>query len=170
MDGNISFGPYDITGTGIITGGIIVKSGGTDRQYLMANGSVLQQSAVSGNSNFYIYSNKSGVTTPPVISGGVGYNNSSQASATVVYINCITSDAINIEVFSQFINTLSDLYIQSKSVSTDFIRYNITGTPTIVSGSYMLVPVLLTSSGGLGSTSFGTIDVLVSFFSNNKIY
>ena len=38
---------------GSFEAGSFVKTGATNQQYLMGDGSVLQQSAVSGNSNFY---------------------------------------------------------------------------------------------------------------------
>ena len=43
-------GNLDVTGTA--TASSIVKSGGTNIQYLMADGSTLTHSATSGNSNF----------------------------------------------------------------------------------------------------------------------
>ena len=49
-------------------------TGATNQQYLMGDGSVLQQSAVSGNSNFYLY-NSNTTITGPANSGQVRYNN-----------------------------------------------------------------------------------------------
>ena len=43
------------TFTGTVEAGIVKKTGGTSIQYMMADGSVLSQSASSGNSNFYLY-------------------------------------------------------------------------------------------------------------------
>ena len=144
-----------------------IKSGGTNIQYLMGDGSTLTQSATSGNSNFYLYKSINGVTTPPPLSGDVGYNNSNQSLATIVYISHLTRDNIDIEVFYNQVNQLNDLYIQDQNNSVNFIKYNITGTPTSVINSYISIPVLTVSSGGTGSTSFGSNhNVLLAFFSN----
>ena len=133
----------------------------------MADGSYLTQSANSGNSNFYLFNNNSGVQLPPTSNGFVGYNNSTQSLATIVYISHITRDNIDVEIFYSNINQLSDLYIQDQNNSSNFIKYNITGNPSIVTNSYVSIPVTVISSGGTGSTSFGNgHDILVSFFSN----
>ena len=53
------------------------------------------------------------------------------------------------------------------SASENFIKYNITGTPTIVTGSYVSIPVAVISYGGTGETYFGNLEpILVSFFTN----
>ena len=150
-----------------ITAPKIIKTGGTNIQYLMGDGSTLTQSATSGNSNFYLYQSKNGVTTPPPLSGDVGYNNANQSLATIVYISHLTRDNIDIEVFYNQVNQLSDLYIQDQNNSVNFIKYNITGLPTPVINSYTAIPVLAISSGGTGATSFGSNNnVLLAFFSN----
>lgn len=150
-----------------ITAGGFIKTGGTNQQYLMADGSVLQASGSSGNSNIYLYNNHSGVLTPPPTSGDIGYNNTVQDSATIVYISHLTRDGIDVEVFYQSINSLYDLYIQDQSTSVNFIRYNITGSITLVPNSYIAVPVLKIDSGGTGASSFGSgHNVILSFISN----
>ena len=112
-----------------------VKSGGTAIQYLMGDGTTLTQSAASGNSNFYLYRSIDGVTTPPPFSGEIIYDNSSQSLATIVYISHLTRDNIDIEVFFKQVNQLSDLYIQDQTSSINFIKYNITGTPTLIANT-----------------------------------
>ena len=150
-----------------ITAPKIIKTGGTGIQYLMGDGSTLTQSATSGNSNFYLYQSKNGITTPPPASGDVGYNNSNQSLATIVYISHLTRDNIDIELFYKQVNSLSDLYIQDQNNSVNFIKYNITGLPSPVINSYISIPVLAISSGGTGATSFGSNhNVLLAFFSN----
>ena len=93
-----------VSATNGITANKIIKSGGTAIQYLMADGSVLTQSANSGNSNFYLYQNKDGITTPPPLAGDVGYDTVRQDEATFVYISHLTQDAIDIEVFFKQVN------------------------------------------------------------------
>ena len=56
-------GNLNVTGT--VESSILTKTGGTSSQYLMADGSSLQYSANSGNSNFYLY--KSHADTPTLL-------------------------------------------------------------------------------------------------------
>ena len=158
----------NLTSTSTVEGAVIKKTGGTSSQYLMADGSSLQFSANSGNSNFYLYKSHANTPTPPPTAGLVYYNNTVQKDATVVYINHKTDDNIDIEVFFSNLSTLNEVYIQQKTLSENFIKYNITATPTIVTGSHISIPITYTSFGGTGETSFGVNEpVLVSFFTNS---
>ena len=56
-------------------------NGGTIQQYLMADGTLFQQSATGGNSNFYLYNNVSNVMTSPLNNGQLGYNDATQMLA-----------------------------------------------------------------------------------------
>jgi hypothetical protein len=158
------------------TSSSFIKTGGTNQQYLMADGSSLQYSANSGNSNFYLYNNVSGVMTPPPANGQVGYNNSIQADATILYISHRTRDTIDIDVFLEQLSTVQDVYLQDQENSTNFIKYNITATPTLIPNSYIQIPVLYTATippalpngSGTGLTNFGVNhNILVSFFTNS---
>jgi hypothetical protein len=156
--------------TQIANSNSFVKSGGTAQQYLMADGSSLEYSANSGNSNFYLYNSINGITTPPPVSGKVGYNNANQSLATILYINHLTSDGIDIDVFFAQLTSIQDVYLQDRNNSLNFIRYNITGAPTIITNSYISIPVSYTSpnGGGTGLTSFGANHpIIVSFFTNS---
>ena len=153
------------TFTGDLIGSNLKKLGGTATQYLIADGSVLEQSAVSGNSNFYFYNSNSG--TIPSLAGQIRYNNAVQSLATTVTISHLTADNIDIEVFLAQITQLNDLYIQDRDDSTNFIKYNITTAPTIILNAYISIPVAVSSSAGTGTTSFGASKaVLASFFTN----
>jgi hypothetical protein len=154
----------------ISNSGSFVKSGGTNQQYLMADGTSLEYSANSGNSNFYLYNSIDGITTPPPASGKIGYNNTNQSLATILYINHLTSDGIDIDVFFAQLTSIQDVYLQDKNSALNFIKYNITGAPTIIANSYISIPVLYTSpnGGGTGLTSFGVnYPIIVSFFTNS---
>jgi len=150
----------------IIANGFL-KTGGTNQQYLMANGSVLQYSANSGNSNFYLYNSSNTVTSSPS-SGQITYNNASQSSATIIYISHLSSDNIDIEIFYSQLSSLNDVYIQDRNSSQNNIQYNITGAPTITVDSKIAIPVTVSTSQGTGATSFGSNHpVLISFFTNS---
>ena len=144
-----------------------VKNGGTSQQYMMADGSSLQYSANSGNSNFYLYDNGTDQDTTPA-NGFITYNTSEQKQATEIYISHRTRDNIDIEVFFKNLSSLNDVYIQDQSNSDNSITYNITGSPTIVNQAQVTIPVDWTSSSGTGSTSFGNgHNILLSFFTNS---
>ena len=147
-----------------ITAGGFIKSGGTNIQYLMGDGSTLTQSANSGNSNFYLYnSGTSQSPTPP--SGFITYNNATQSSATMIYINHLTRDNIDIEVYFKQITTVTDVYIQDENSSANFIQFNITATPTITPEAQVAIPVLV--RGTPGTTDFANgHNVIISFFTN----
>ena len=158
------------------TSGSFIKNGGTSNQYLMADGSSLQYSQNSGNSNFYLYDSQNGVGSPPIPNGHIKYNNATQANATIIYISHLTSDSIDIDVFFAQITTIQDVYIQDKNSSLNFIKYNITGDPTLVINDYIAIPVLYTATippvlpngSGTGLTSFGpNHPVIISFFTNS---
>ena len=155
----------DILNAGTVTASSLVKTGGTSSQYLIADGSVLTQSAVSGNANFYLYSFDPVTTGPPIISGTVSCNNATMSSSTIVWLSLTTSDSISIVRFLQQITLLNDFYIQDKASSVNFIQFNITAAPTIF-GTYILIPVASSSAGGTGNTNFGVIPVVCSFFIN----
>ena len=111
----------------------------------MANGSSLQFSANSGNSKSH-----SNTPTPPPDPGFVYYNNNTQKFATILYISHTTDDNIDIEVFFSILSTLNDVYIQQKTLSENFVKYDITGPPTVTGGSHIAIPVSCTSFSGTG--------------------
>lgn len=153
--------------TGTIQADTIIKTGGTNSQYLMADGTALTFSQNSGNSNFYLYDSSTSQTpTPP--SGDITYNNALQSLATIIYISHISRDNIDIEIFYSQLSTLSDVYIQDQSLSENYIQYNITGVPIITVNAQIQIPVTVRTSGGTGTTHFpNQHNVLVSFFTNS---
>ena len=152
-----------------ITANKFIVQGGTNIQYLLADGSTLTQSANSGNSNFYLYTSINTSYAPPITAGNVEYNNANQSLATIVYISHLTRDNIDVDIFLQNISTLNILYIQDQNDSQNFIRYDITGTPTMFVNNYLQIPVSIITSSGTGSSTFGNNhNILVSFFANNQ--
>jgi len=148
-------------------GSDVIIASGTNQQYIMGNGSLLQYSANSGNSNFYLYNNGTNQEPTPA-NGIITYNNINQADATIIYISHRTRDTIDIEVFFKNISTLNDVYIQDQENSDNNITYNIMGDPVIVNQAQITIPVVATSSNGTGSTNFGNgHNLLLSFFTNS---
>jgi len=146
--------------------GSFKKTGGTNIQYLMGDGSTLTQSANSGNSNFYLYRSDTSQSITPA-NGNITYNNATQSNATIIYISHLTRDAIDIEVFFKQISSLSEVYIQDQNLSESFLQFNVIGTPTITATQKVAVPVSLRTAG-VGITGFPDgHQVLLSFFTNN---
>jgi hypothetical protein len=143
-------------------------TGGTSDSYMMSDGSLLKYSSNSGNSNYYLYKSHSNTPGAPPPSGFIVYDNVNQSNATNIYISHTTTDAYDIEVYFPFISSINEVYLQDKSNSSNFIKYGIVSTPTIFTGSYISIPVLVISSGGTGSSSFGNnADILMSIFTNS---
>lgn len=166
---NFNLNNNNITQVNDITSNRFIVAGGTDIEYLLADGSTITQSANSGNSNFYLYNSINTSNAPPVASGNVEYNNANQSLATIVYISHLTRDNIDIEIFFQNVSTLNILYLQDQNDSTNYIRYDITGNATIVANSYISVPVSAIESSGTGSTTFGAShNILISIFTNTQ--
>jgi hypothetical protein len=152
---------------GDLVSNAFIKNGGTNQQYLMADGSTLEASANSGNSNIYLYNNISNVIPPPIDIGDIVYNNINQGNATIIYISHLTRDGLDIERYYNDLTDLNYVYIQDQSNSINFIKYIITGTPTIITNEYIAIPVAVEDSGGTGATTFGNNhDIMLSFFSN----
>ena len=153
---------------GDLTATKFIKSGGTGLQYLMADGSVLTNSGTPGsNTTIYLYNNNNTNYTPVPAAGTIRYNSGIQELASKIYISHLTSDSIDIEQFYNSVNELSDVYIQDKNSSTNFIRYNITGALVIIANSYVEIPVNKIQSGGTGTSSFGGgHNILLGFLSN----
>jgi hypothetical protein len=150
-----------------ITSNAFIKVGGTNLQYLMADGSITTNSGTNAGSNIYLYNNRNTNYAPPIASGDIKYNNAVQDNATIVYISHLTRDTIDIDVFLAQINLTSILYIQDQNNSLNFIYYDVIGTPTIIPNNYISVPVVKTSSGGTGSTTFGNShNIILSILTN----
>ena len=161
---NIISNPFN----GNLTANSFIKLNGTGQQYLMADGSVLTNSGTPGsNTTIYLYNNANTVYTPPPANGTIRYNSDVQELATKVYVSHLTSDNIDIEQFYNNINELSDVYIQDKNNSVNFIRYNITGDLIIIANSYVEIPVAVVQSGGTGASTFGSgHNIFLAFLSN----
>lgn len=142
----------------------IVPSG-TNKQYLMADGTLLEESS-NQQSNIYLYSFNQTLTPPPN-SGQVRWNTTSSATTTEIYINHITSDNIDIDVWLALINETSVVYLQDKNDSGNWVRFDVNG-PIITGSGYVTIPVTFQSGLGLGLTRFTAGHaIILSIFTNN---
>jgi hypothetical protein len=156
--------------TNIVDSTAFRKLGGTNLEYLMADGSTTIASGSGGNSsNIYLY-NSNTTLLPPTGNGQIRFNNAIQDDATEIYVSHLTRDAIDIDEFLLLINTLSIIYIQDQNTSLNFIKYTVSGIPTIVINDYITIPVLKQSSSGTGSTNFSNgHNIFMSVFSNETL-
>lgn len=149
-----------------ITGNSFVKIGGTGQQVLLADGTTAPYTGGSGNSNFYPYRNDLSIIVPPSQAGKLNYNNSNQSLATKVYINHLTEDNIDIDFFFSLFVITDFLYIQDRTNSTNWIKYEITGK-TIFPNNYVELDVTYIDSEGNGSATFGSNhEIVFTVFSN----
>jgi len=92
--------------------------------------------------------------------GRVQWNNATQISATVLDISHLTDDNLDIDIFLALLSVGQNITIQDRNVSNNYQTWVVTGTPTNfnagTSTSYWQYPVSLVSSGGTGTTNFGS--------------
>jgi hypothetical protein len=90
------------------------------------------------------------------------WNNTTQTSATQITLSHLERGGIDIDIFLSFIKTGDSFVLQDQNNSTDFQKWEVSATPTIVPNSYVTLPVTLVTSGGAGTTNFAdNINLLV---------
>jgi hypothetical protein len=94
--------------------------------------------------------------------GHLYWNNTTQTSATQITLSHLERGNIDIDIFLSFIKTGDSFVLQDQNNSTDFQKWEVSATPTIVPNSYVTLPVTLVTSGGAGTTNFAdNINLLV---------
>jgi len=152
-----------------LTANSFIKQGGTNLQYLMADGSVTTNSGANNNSNIYLYDSNNTTNVPPPPDGNIVYNSAvSQDATTILYISHLTRNNIDIDVFLAQINITSVIYLQDQNNSANYIYYDVGPTaPIIIPNSYIAVPVIKATSANNGSTTFGNgHNIIMSIFTN----
>ena len=135
-----------------------IVNGGTNQQYLLADGSVALSSLIGSNVYYY----KRNATSTPLLSptsGYISFNNIVQESATFVYINDITDDSVDISPFLNLISVGNFLYIQDRNDSANYINFTVVLKNNITGGVEISVTFL--NGAGSGLTNFGI---------NNPVY
>lgn len=130
-----------------------VKNGGTNLQYLMADGSVTTASGGGQGSNIYLYLNSTLISGTPAPSF-LRFNNAVQASATQVAISYQARYGIDIDAFLALIDQNSILYIQDYASATNYIKFAVSlsaNTPNVAT----ICNVSFLAAEGTGLTSFG---------------
>jgi hypothetical protein len=155
-----------VVGVGL-TANNFTKTGGTNSQYLMADGSTTAISAIGSNIYLYKFSDN---TTPPPTTGHIRFNNNTLlSSVSNVYISHITNNSIDIDPFFISIQTNNILYIQHTTTSAEWIKFTITATPTITPENFISIPVSLLGNGTFNPPSNifnNNTDIYFSIFSS----
>jgi len=135
------------------TANSFIKIGGTSAEVLLADGTTAPYNSGGSGGNYFLYQSSTDTTVPPSISQHVQYNNSVQPSATIVWINHITDDNIDIDFYLAQIGLGDILYFQDRNDSTNWIKYAVTSV-TIIPNDYVTYGVTYVNSEGTGSTNF----------------
>ena len=67
---------------------------------------------------------------------------------TIIYINHLTSDNIDIDIFLSQISILSVIYMQDKNNALNYVRFNVIAPPTVFTNSYYSIPVVYATGAG----------------------
>lgn len=114
------------------------------------------------SSTFYDYRAKTGATSGDPGSGYIIWNNATQTAATTLHISHLTRNSIDIDYLLGLIKFGDTLLVQDSEDSADFQQWQVSSAITVVTNSYVQVPVTLVDSGGNGSTGFSNnTDILV---------
>lgn len=105
------------------------------------------------SSSFYDYRANTNSQTGDPGNTYLLWNNITQISSTQINVNHIDKDNYDIDVFLALIKQNDTFIIQDSSLSDNYQKWLVTGTPIPQTG-YVEFPVSLISSGGTGTTNF----------------
>ena len=106
------------------------------------------------STSYYRYNARTNIQSGNPGNTNVIWNNITQISATQINISHINQDNIDIDIFLALIQTGNILILQDANNSTNYQKFLVTGSITIIPNSYVEVPVVLTTSAGQGTTNF----------------
>jgi hypothetical protein len=116
--------------------------------------------ATGGSASHYHYKAKTTTTSGDPLSTFLGWDNVTQTSATAIRISHVDSDNQDDSVFLDLINQGDFLILQDQNVSSNYQKWEVTGTPTN-SSTWDSFPVTLVASSGLGTTNFSNNHQLI---------
>jgi collagen type VII alpha len=106
------------------------------------------------SSSFYQYQADTTQTSGTPTAGHLFWNNATQISATQITLSHLEQGGLDIDIFLSFIKTGDTIVLQDQNNSVNYQKWQISATPTIVTNSYINLPVTLTTSAGTGTTNF----------------
>lgn len=113
--------------------------------------------ASSGGSQILLYKAKTSATSGDPGNGYMIWNNASQVASTVLFIDHLTDSGIDIDPILVSIKVDDEILVFDKDDSDNTQYWKVLATPTFFdhgAGSYLSVPVSLTSSTGTGTTGY----------------
>lgn len=169
---NVNFNSVQTGMTYIDNLGIIsnkyVKNGGTNLEYLMADGSISTVSSIGSNIYYYQF-DTSIVAPPPIQNGHIQFNTTTYNLVSNVYISHLTNGTItDIDPFFPTIQPTNILYIQDRDDSTKWIKFNVVST-AITPNNFINISVSFLSAP-IGFTLFNNNhSIYFSIFSTNTV-
>lgn len=87
-------------------------------------------------------------------SGYFRYNNSTQTSATAIYVNHLTSPGLDIDLFLSILKSGDSIIIQDANNSDNYQKFIVNGAINPGNNTYVQIPIIHDSSNGIGATGF----------------
>lgn len=103
------------------------------------------QGPAGTSTSFYKYNANIASTAPPPPNGTIRWSNATQTLSGELYVNMITSDNVDIDIFLALLGVGDTLIIQDQNLSNNYQKWEVSGTPVNNSG-YWTLPVTLVSS------------------------
>lgn len=165
---NQTSAPDVTTFAGQVNANEFVKINGTSNQFLMADGSTLENSNTNANSNIYLY-NFSTLTFDPPNAGEVRFNATTLPATSILWLNHLTREGVDIHQFLSLITSLSVVYIQQENDANNYVKFNVNATPSLPEPHvFIQLDVTFLEGGGTGLTNFGNgTEIFVSIFTND---
>jgi hypothetical protein len=157
IDNGLYFSP------GPTAGNVLSINGDGSTTWISAQSGTSGSSGTSGangqSSSLFLYKAKTNSYTNNPGNSYILWNNATQTGATAIHINHLTQDNIDIDIFLGLIRKDSNITIQHRTNSSQYQTWNVSATPTLVSGAdnYWIIPVSLINS-------------TISFTNNNDIF
>jgi len=106
------------------------------------------------SSNYYSYKVHTTTQTPPTGDGEIRYNNATQTSSTVLYLDHLDNTGDDIDIFLSLLKQNDNLIIQDANDSNNYQTWRITSAPTVILNDYTSIPVTGITSAGTGTSGF----------------
>ena len=95
------------------------------------------------STSYFTYQANTTTITPPPGNGFVIWDNATQSSATNITISHLTTANVDVDIFLALLGVSDTLIIQDQTNSNDYQRWLVSGPITIVSNTYVTVPVTI---------------------------
>jgi hypothetical protein len=150
LGGTFSMGPKGPTGSDGVQGptgatGPQGETGATGPQGVTGPTGANGTDGVSVS--YYKYNASTNTQAEPPTDHQIIWNNTTQINSTILYIDHLTRDNIDIDVFLALITTGDNLIIQDENNSDNYQKWLVSGTSTITPNDYISVPVTYVEGG-----------------------